>query len=141
MRKLPSRACKICSSTPSWAIETEVGCAKHVWLFSVAPDYDNQGISLFEFPCGDVSLPCPELNINLGPIISEKRERYPLFAAFGIGYASAGQGTSPHALVQSERNRVHPDGERNDDTLGGGDHIPRLLPIWTKYLNISQWLQ
>ena len=95
----------------------------------------------FEFPCGDVSLARPELNINLGPVVPEQYEGYPLFTAFGRGYASAGQGTSPHALVQSERERVHPEGEPEDDALRGGDYIPILLPIRAKYLNISQWIQ
>jgi hypothetical protein len=97
--------------------------------------------SSFEFSCGDVSHPCPELDINLRPIISEKRERYPLIAAFGIWHASAGKGMSLHALIQSECGCVHPDGKRYDDTLCGSSHVAILLQIGTKHLDISQRLQ
>src|SRR5581483_1560059 len=111
------------------------------FLFLLTTAYVRSAVSWLEFSCGDVSLPRPEFNINFGPIIAEKRERYPLFAAFGIRRASAGQGTSLHALIQSERDRVHPDGERKDNAHGGGDHVPILLAIRTKYLDISQRLQ
>lgn len=30
--------------------------------------------SSFEFSCGNVGLPCPELKINPGPVIAEKRK-------------------------------------------------------------------
>ena len=97
--------------------------------------------AIIEFSSGDVSLPCPELKINLRPIISEKRKGNPLIAAVGIRHASAGKRTSLHALIQPQTGRVHPDGEGEKDTFCGGNHIKILLRIRTEYLDISQRLQ
>jgi hypothetical protein len=123
------------------SVPTTTHCTTDMSVLLVIGSIRFGRFSWFEFSCGHVGLPRPKLNIDFGPVISEKHKRCPLRTAFGIWYASAGKGTSLHVLVQSEPNRVHPDGEGNDDTLGGSDQVPILLPIRTKYLDVSQRLQ